>query len=99
MKILEKLASLKAYLTASNIAYTLILSLLAKSLIVAPSIEVALIMVPVLGYEGYKMFLKSKTPDPVRINAEVQKDLDQLKSKLSALSMRDSVAEPKKRYF
>lgn len=90
---------LKDYVAGMNIAHLLVLGLIGKSLFTTlPATAVAL-TVPILGFEAYRLYLKSKSPDPVRINAEVQKELDQVKSKLTALTMKENIEPAKKRYF
>lgn len=82
-----------------NLAHALILGIVAKTLIFDISLAAVLLTVPVLAFEAYKLFLKSKTPDPIRMNEDVRKDLEQMKSKLSAMSMEKNVKSPTQRYF
>ncbi len=99
MSLKEKVLTLIKSISGTNIAYTLVLGLVAKSLFVDPGYSTVCLLIPFLGFEAYKLYLKSKTPDPVRISSEVQKELEQLKSKLSALSVSQSVEPSKRRYF
>lgn len=86
-------------LVGMNLAHILVLAIVAKTLIFDISLATVLLTVPVLGFEAYKLFLKSKTPDPVRMNEEFRKELEQVKGKLSAISMEKNVKAPNQRYF
>lgn len=97
---MEKLRLLAKKLSGINLAWALVLTLLVKALIFDVSIATFLITIPILGFEGYKLFLKSKAPDPVRLDAELRKELDNMKSKLNLVSMEKNVSPaPTKRYF
>lgn len=88
-----------AKLSGMNLAHALVLALVAKAIFIDVSISTVLLTVPVLGYEAYRLFLKSKQPDPVVINEEVKKELELVKGKLSALTMDKNVVPQKTRYF
>lgn len=99
MNIKEKVLTFINSISGTKIAYALVLGLVAKSLFVEPGYSTVCLLIPLLSFEAYKLYLKSKTPDPVRINQEVMKELDNLKSKLSALGVSQSVEPSKRRYF
>lgn len=82
-----------------NLAYLLVLGLLVKALISDISYATFLITIPVLAFEGYKLYIKSKKPDPIALQGDVKKELDQIKSKLSALTMEKGVKAQPTRYF
>lgn len=84
-----------------NFAYLLTLGLMIKALIFDISYAAFLLTIPVLVFEGYKLYLKSKTPDPIALDAEVRKELDNIKSKLNANTFEKGLAStsPTKRYF
>ena len=89
-----------------NYAYFLVLGLLAKALISDVSYATFLITIPVLGYEGYKLYLKSKKPEPIQIDMAISKRLDAhrdeleaIKSKLKAESLDRNINPITKRYF
>ena len=86
-------------LSGTNFAHTLVLALVGKAIISDVSPSAMLITVPVLGYEAYKLYLKSKKPEPAQIQEEVKKELELVKSKLSALTMDKNVVPQKTRYF
>ncbi len=96
---MERLQKAYSYLSKKNFAYILVLALMVKAIVSDVSYASFLITIPVLAYEAYKLFLKSKTPDPVRINQEVIKELDQMKAKLSGLTMEKGIAQKPARYF
>lgn len=95
----EMLEKAKKYLSGMNVAHALVLAIVAKSLFSETPVSVVLLTVPVLAYEAYKLFLKSKTPDPVVINDEVKKELELIKSRVVAMSMEKNVKSDKVRYF
>ena len=99
MSLKEKVLTFISSISGTKIAYTLVVGLVAKSLFVEPGYSTACLLIPFLSFEAYKLYLKSKTPDPVRINAEIQKELELVKSKLTALSVSQSVEPSKRRYF
>lgn len=83
--------SLYTRVCSLNLAHLLVLGVVVKSIISDISVATFLVTVPVLAYEGYKLYLKSKTPDPVVINAEVVKELDNIKAKLNAQTLDKGV--------
>ena len=72
---MDRFKAVYAYLCGTNFAYFLILGLVVKALVSDISIATFLLSIPVLGFESYKLYLKSKTPDPIVIDAEVRKEL------------------------
>jgi hypothetical protein len=96
---MEKLRAVYNYASSLNFAYLLILGLLGKALISDVSYATFLLTIPVLGYEGYKLYIKSKTPDAVVLDAELRKELDNIKSKINAGNMDKGVNAMPKRYF
>lgn len=98
---MEKLRALYAYLCGTNFAYLLILALVIKALISDVSYATFLLTLPVLGFEAYKIYIKTKTPDPVLINQEIRDELDKLKAKMNANNFEKNLTQPAaaKRYF
>lgn len=97
---MEKLSLAWQKICSVNYTYLLVLGLVIKSIAVGIDYPDFLISIPVLSFEAYKLYLKHKTPDPVAINAEVQRDLDGIKSKLNMMSMEKNMqAAPAKKYF
>lgn len=96
---MEKLRAAYKYCSTLNYAYLLIIGLLAKALISDVSYATFLITVPILAFEAYKLYIKTRTPDPVVLDNEVRRELDNIKSKLSAVTMEKGVQAPVKRYF
>lgn len=96
---MEKLRSAYNYLYNVNYAYVLTLGLMAKALISDVSFATFLFTVPVWAFEGYKLYLKSKKPDPVVFDAELRRELDNLKSRVNASNLEKGVSGQPKRYF
>lgn len=90
--------SLYAKASKLNYAYLLVLGLVVKALVSDISVATFLISIPILAFEGYKLFLASKKPDPVKINEEVVKELDNIKAKLNATAMEKSMNKPMARW-
>jgi hypothetical protein len=88
-------------LSGMNFAYLLVLALMVKALVADISYPIFLLTIPILTFEGYKLYIKSKQPDPVVIDAEVRKELDNIKSKLNATTFEKglSAQKPVQRYF
>lgn len=89
---------IKSYLVDLDVTKSLILALVAKSVIFDVSYASALLLLPILGFESYKLFLKSKAPDPVRLNAELLAKIENIQSKLSAANLDKSVISPSKKW-
>lgn len=87
------------YLSTRNYTHFLLLGLLAKGLISDVSYATVLLTAPILLFEAYKIYIKTKTPDPIVLDAEVRKELDNIKSKLNAVQMEKGITQPVKRYF
>lgn len=98
---MNKLSSLWNYCSGINLAYILVLTLMVKALIGDISYATFLITIPVLGFESYKLFLKSKAPDVVAINHEIMSELDKLKAKVNANTFEKGLSSTSasKRYF
>lgn len=97
MNHLKKMAS---WLKSINLAHALILGLVCKSLISDISYAAFLLSIPVLAFEAYKIYIKTKTVDPVQLDTQVRQELDGMKSKLNAMTMEKGVkSPPAARYF
>lgn len=82
-----------------NYAYVAVVALLVKAVVSDVSYPAFLITAPILGFEAYKLYIKSKQPDPVAINAEIRRELDNLKAKMNAENLEKSMTKPNIRYF
>jgi hypothetical protein len=71
-------------LSGLNFAHLLVLALVVKSIIYDISYASFLLALPVLGFEGYKLYLKHKTPEKIEMDAEIRREFEALKSKVSA---------------
>ena len=92
-------ARLYIYLSKINLAHVLVLGLVVKATINDISYPSFLLTVPVLGYEAYKLYIRSKTPNPIELDVELRKELDNIKSKLNAQTLEKGLKAPVARYF
>jgi hypothetical protein len=76
-----------------------VLGLVIKSIVSDISVAAFLLTIPVLAFEGYKLYLEVRQPDPIKINEEVVKELENIKSKLNAQTLEKGVKPPVSRYF
>ena len=95
---MEFFRSLYNKVTSFNFAHILVLGVVVKAVVSDISIAAFLVTIPVLAYESYKLYLKAKTPDPIKINEEVVKELDNIKAKLNATAIEKSVRPPLARW-
>ena len=96
---MDKFKKIYSYLSGTNFAYLLVLAVVIKSVVSDISYAAFLVTIPVLAFEGYKLFLKSKKPDAIIINTEIQKQLDNIHAKVNANQMDQTLTKPMKRYF
>jgi hypothetical protein len=96
-----KLKSLYNYVSSLNIAPILVLAIIVKSIVFDISYATFLLTIPVLAFEGYKLYLNSQKPNPILLDAELRKELDQLKSKVNAQTFEKGLKAqaPAQRYF
>lgn len=86
--------------TLSDYARFLVVVTVAKAIVFDISYATFLITIPVLAFEAYQIYLKAKAPDPVKINEEVKRELDAIKTRLNASSLqKDLTPAQTKRYF
>lgn len=86
-------------LSSYNYTHLLVLGLVIKAIVSDVSIATFLLTIPVLAFESYKMYLKSKVVSPIELDAEVRKELDNIKSKLNAQTLEKGLKAPVSRYF
>ena len=96
---MEKFRVVYNYLSSFNLAYILVLGLLGKALISDVSYPTFLITVPILCFEGYKLYIKSKEPVAYIHDKAIMDELDKLKAKLNAQSLDKNINSVPKRYF
>lgn len=88
----------KEYISGIDIAMVSFLAYVGKMLYFSPTFADAPIFLAICGVLVYDKFLKSKKPDPVRINAEVQAKIDELQKTLRDSQMEKNITKVK-RYF
>jgi len=86
-------------LSGMNLAHLLVLGVVVKAIVTDVSYATFLVTVPVLGFEGYKLYLKHHTPSAIELDAEVRKELDNIKAKLNAQTLDKGIKAPVTRYF
>lgn len=82
-----------------NYALFLVAAIAVKAVAFDVSVAAMLVTVPLLAFEGYKLYLKHKTPEPIKFTAEIQKEIDAIKSKLNLLQVEKSLKPQPSRYF
>lgn len=87
------------YLCGTNFAYALVLALVIKAIVSDVSFATVFLTVPVLVFEAYKAFMASKKPNPIELDEELRKEIDNIKSKLNAQTMEKNVKPAVGRYF
>lgn len=88
---MNRLKALYAYLCGTNFAYLLILGLVVKALISDVSFPSILLSIPILTFEAYKLYVKSKQADPVAINHEIMEEINKIKAKVNAGTLERGV--------
>ena len=96
---MEKLRAIYKYALGINFAYVLVLGLMVKALVSYITYPTFLLTIPVLAFEGYKLFLKSKEPVPYIQDKALRDELDRLKTKVNAGTLDKNINQPTKRYF
>lgn len=92
----QRLYSLYEFVVGTNFAYPAFVGFLAKVLIFSATTQDAAIFISLSTLFGYCQYLKSKRIEPVRISQEVQKQVDDMKSKLNALQMEKTIPKAQK---
>jgi hypothetical protein len=82
--------SVYSFLKNLNYAYLCVVGLLVKSIVFGINYPDFLITVPVLALEGFKLYIKSKTPPPAQIDAELRKEINNIKDKLGTMDIAKS---------
>ena len=88
----------KNFLYGTNFALLVFLSLATKSLIFNTSLSETLAFGFACAVYGYGQYLKSKQPEPVRINKEIKQEIDNLKGAMNAIKMDKTISKAQK-YF
>jgi hypothetical protein len=97
-KIKKALNKAKAFILGTNFAMIGFVAFLSKIVLITPNISDAIIMFAVCGLYGYTLYLKHKTPDPVRVNNELEKRLNDMNSHINALKLERGMSEKKKNF-
>lgn len=87
---MEYVPSLK-WLQAVNISHVLVLGLVVKAIVSDVSYASFLLTIPVLSYEAYKMYLAARAPTAIKMDAELLKEIDNIKSKLNAQTLEKGI--------
>lgn len=100
MEMLKKLAS-GVYIAYFVVILTTIRALISSAFDVhwTNYFAVGVTLAPLLAFESYKLYLANKTPDPVKINDELLKEIDGIKSKMNLLQLEKSINKPMSRHF
>lgn len=88
------------YLSTRNYTHFLLLALLAKGLVSDVGYSTVLLTVPILLFDAYRIYIKSREPIAIVHDKAIMDELDKLKAKVNANSMEKNLsAAPAKRYF
>lgn len=96
---MQRLKVLLAKLSGTNLAALVFFSLATKATVFNITLPEALAFLCACAVYGFHSYLKSKQPDPIRINSEVQKELDNIKGAMSALKLEKNISSQAKRFF
>ncbi len=96
---MEYLRSLYTRLYNINLSHLLVLGLVVKATVSDISYPTFLLTIPVLGFEAYKLYIRSKTPNVIELDVELRKELDNIKAKLNANTFEKNVKPNMPRYF
>lgn len=94
-KVKYFLSAVQSYVSGTNFALLVFLGYSLKGLIGESSYEDVSVFVAACGLYGYSLFLKSKTPDPVRINNEIQTQINELQKNLRDTHMQNNLKKTK----
>lgn len=97
---MDRFQSIYNYISTRNYTHFLLLALLAKGLITDISYSTVFLTIPILLFEAYQLYIKSKKPDVMVHDRAIMEELDKLKAKVNANSMEKNLSSgPSKRYF
>jgi hypothetical protein len=97
-KLMDLGEKLKNMLFGMDFAATAFVLYVAKMLYFTPSFADAPIFLSICCVLVYDKFLKSKKPDPIRLNGEVQAKIEELQKSLRDTQMEKNISKVK-RYF
>lgn len=97
-KIKSLLSGLKKGLFGINFALIAFISYVSKTVAIGASFQDALIFLSISALYGYTLYLNSKKPDPVRLNSEVQAQINELNKRVRDSQMQNNLKKPKYRF-
>lgn len=98
MKKLKNILSIiKNMSVGINFALIAFVGYVSKMLYFSPSLADAPIFLAICGIFAYDKYLKSKRPDPVRINDEVQAQINEIRKNIRDTQLKENIKN--RRYF
>lgn len=96
---MDRLKAVYARLVGTDIATLAFIALSIKACAINIDYPEAMALACASAVYAYKAHLKSKRPDPIRINQEVKTELDNLKGAVNALKLEKTIPAGKPKYF
>lgn len=90
-KLKNMVIGLKNLIFGTNFALLAFLSYTSKIVIYGAALEDSLIFLAIAALYGYTLHLKSKKPDPVQVNTEVQAQINEIQKKIRDAQMQQNV--------
>ncbi len=98
-KMNNALNSVKNALLGTNFAMIAFVAYVSKIIYLGASLEDSLILLSISVLYGYNMHLKSKKPDPIQLNSEVQTQIIEIQRQIRDTQMEKNIKHTPKRYF
>jgi len=80
------------WIKSKDLCLYIITALTIKNIVISPSISDAIVFIAATAIYAFNMHLKSKQADPA--NEQLKQEIAELKSSITALSIRPAVSKP-----
>lgn len=98
-KIKKYTTKFKDFILGTNFAMLGFVAYVSKLVLSGASLSDALVITAISALYGYTLYLRHKSPDPVRIDSEIEKRLNNIASHVDALRLGKGINEPNKKPF
>lgn len=100
MEKLKNMAyTVKNSLLGINFALIAFIFYVSKIIIHGAALTDAIVIFPIIALYAYTLYLKSRTPAPMQLNAEVQSQINEIQRQIRDAQMEKNLKRPMKRYF